>query len=155
MPIDTRSKDPIGLSSDTPCRRYRVVVCFRPMEPQRTVGLDFLWMVFIPHRGRVHCGVGIHLGGVELGRCSEAEDPALVCDRYARFTCPRCDALLCSAWPGWSVSDNGLLAASYDIADRMRGRQGVYAMGAIAGVVGYVMDHPLVQSLVSVGGANH
>ena len=47
--------------------------------------------------------------------------------------------------PGWSVSDNSLLAASYDIADRMRGRQGIYAMGAIAGVVGYVMDHPLVQ----------
>jgi hypothetical protein len=47
--------------------------------------------------------------------------------------------------PGWSVSDNSLLAASYDIADRMRGRSGIYAMGAIAGVVGYVMDHPLVQ----------
>jgi hypothetical protein len=47
--------------------------------------------------------------------------------------------------PGWSVSDNSLLAASYDLAARMRGRQGVYAMGAIAGVAGYVMDHPLVQ----------
>jgi hypothetical protein len=47
--------------------------------------------------------------------------------------------------PGWSVSDNSLLAASYHIADRMRGRQGIYAMGAIAGVVGYVVDHPLVQ----------
>jgi hypothetical protein len=47
--------------------------------------------------------------------------------------------------PGWSVSDNSLLAASYDIAARMRGREGVYAMGAVAGVVGYVMDHPLVQ----------
>lgn len=47
--------------------------------------------------------------------------------------------------PGWTVSDNSLLAASYDIADRMRGRSGTYAMGAIAGVVGYVMDHPLVQ----------
>ncbi len=47
--------------------------------------------------------------------------------------------------PGWSVSDNSLLAAGYDIADRMRGRQGIYAMGAIGGVVGYAMDHPLVQ----------
>jgi hypothetical protein len=47
--------------------------------------------------------------------------------------------------PGWSVPDNSLLATGYDIADRMRGREGVYAMGAIAGVVGYVMDHPLVQ----------
>jgi len=47
--------------------------------------------------------------------------------------------------PGWSVSDNTLLATGYDIADRMRGREGVYAMGAIAGVVGYVMDRPLVQ----------
>ena len=47
--------------------------------------------------------------------------------------------------PGWSVADNSLLAASYDLADRMRGRQGVYAMGAIGGVAGHVMDHPLVQ----------
>jgi hypothetical protein len=47
--------------------------------------------------------------------------------------------------PNWSVSDNSLLAASYDISARMHDRQGVYAMGAIAGVVAYVMDHPIVQ----------
>jgi hypothetical protein len=47
--------------------------------------------------------------------------------------------------PGWSISDNSLLAAGYDIAARMRDRKGVYAMGAIAGVVAYVIDHPVVQ----------
>ena len=47
--------------------------------------------------------------------------------------------------PEWSVSDNALLAAGYDLAPRMRDRPGVYAMGAIAGVVAYAMDHPMVQ----------
>jgi hypothetical protein len=47
--------------------------------------------------------------------------------------------------PMWSISDNALLAASYDLAPRMQKRQGVLAMGAIAGFVGYVMDRPLVQ----------
>lgn len=73
-------------------------------------------------------GVALALAAVTLGR------PVVVAVRYAIEHGPR-----------WSVSDNSLLAASYDLAPRMRERQGVYAMGAIGGVAGYVMDHPLVQ----------
>jgi hypothetical protein len=47
--------------------------------------------------------------------------------------------------PLWSVSDNGLLAMSVELAQRMRGRQGVFGMGAIGGFVSYLLDQPLVQ----------
>ena len=47
--------------------------------------------------------------------------------------------------PEWSTSDNTLLALSYDLADRMKDREGLIAMGAIAGVVGYVTEKPILQ----------
>jgi hypothetical protein len=47
--------------------------------------------------------------------------------------------------PMWGVSDNSLLAASYDIADRVHDRAGVYSMGAIGGMATYAMDKPVVQ----------
>jgi hypothetical protein len=34
---------------------------------------------------------------------------------------------------------------SYDLADRVRGRDGLFAMGAIAGVATYVLDKPVLQ----------
>jgi hypothetical protein len=47
--------------------------------------------------------------------------------------------------PRGSVRDNTLLAMSFDLADRLRNRQGLFAMGAIAGMTRYVMDKPLLQ----------
>jgi hypothetical protein len=47
--------------------------------------------------------------------------------------------------PSWSLSDNALVASSADLADRVRDRNGVYSMGAIAGVATYMMDKPVVQ----------
>jgi hypothetical protein len=47
--------------------------------------------------------------------------------------------------PQWSVSDNTLLAAGYDIADHVRERNGLFAMGAVAGVVQYVTNKPFLQ----------
>ena len=47
--------------------------------------------------------------------------------------------------PLWTVSDNGLLAMSAELADRMRDRHGVYAMGAISGFVSYLLHEPVVQ----------
>ena len=47
--------------------------------------------------------------------------------------------------PQWSISDNALLAASYDIGAHVRGRNGLFAMGAVAGVVQYVTGKPFLQ----------
>lgn len=47
--------------------------------------------------------------------------------------------------PQWSVSDNALLAAGYDIAEHVHERNGLFAMGAVAGVVQYVTDKPFLQ----------
>ncbi len=47
--------------------------------------------------------------------------------------------------PKWSISDNALVATSYDLARHMRSHQGLLSMGAIAGVVRYVADRPLLQ----------
>lgn len=47
--------------------------------------------------------------------------------------------------PLWSVADNGLLAMSVDLGERMRGRPGVYAMGAIGGFATYMVGQPMVQ----------
>ena len=47
--------------------------------------------------------------------------------------------------PRWSVSDNALLAASFDLADRVHDREGLYSMGAIAGMATYALDKPVVQ----------
>jgi hypothetical protein len=47
--------------------------------------------------------------------------------------------------PHWSIAHNSLLAMSYDLADRMRGRDGLIAMGAIAGVATSVLDRPVLQ----------
>jgi hypothetical protein len=48
--------------------------------------------------------------------------------------------------PRWSIGDNGLVAMSYELAERMRGREGLFAMGAIAGVATYVLDKPVLQA---------
>jgi hypothetical protein len=47
--------------------------------------------------------------------------------------------------PQWSLSDNSLLAASFDIAERVHDKGGVYAMGAVGGMVTYALDKPVVQ----------
>ena len=47
--------------------------------------------------------------------------------------------------PWWSLTDNTLLAASYDVAHYMKDREGVYAMGANAGTVSYVSGTPVLQ----------
>jgi hypothetical protein len=47
--------------------------------------------------------------------------------------------------PRWSIADNSMLAMSYDLANRVRGRDGLMAMGAIAGVATYVLDQPVLQ----------
>jgi hypothetical protein len=47
--------------------------------------------------------------------------------------------------PQWSVSDNALLATSYDIAEHIRERNGTFAMGAVAGVVQYVAGKQFLQ----------
>jgi hypothetical protein len=47
--------------------------------------------------------------------------------------------------PLWTVSDNGLLGMSVELADRMHDRPGVYSMGAISGYVSYLLGHPVVQ----------
>jgi len=47
--------------------------------------------------------------------------------------------------PLWSVGDNGLLAMSLELADRMRTREGVCGMGAVAGFSTYAMNRPVVQ----------
>jgi hypothetical protein len=47
--------------------------------------------------------------------------------------------------PLWTVKDNGLLGMSVELADRLRDRHGVYAMGAISGFVSYLLHEPVVQ----------
>jgi polyhydroxybutyrate depolymerase len=47
--------------------------------------------------------------------------------------------------PLYSVSDNGLLAMSVELAETLRDRQGVFAMGAIAGFATYLLKQPVVQ----------
>lgn len=47
--------------------------------------------------------------------------------------------------PWWTVADNSLLAMSYDLKEHVSNRNGVFAMGAMAGVVGYVTGKPIVQ----------
>jgi hypothetical protein len=56
--------------------------------------------------------------------------------------------------PWWSVSDNSLLAMSYNLADQMQGRQGLFAMGAVSGIAAYVMDKPVLQ-LEGIVGDKH
>jgi len=47
--------------------------------------------------------------------------------------------------PSWSVADNALLAMSYDLSRHVHDKQGVFAMGACAGVASYVLDKRVVQ----------
>lgn len=47
--------------------------------------------------------------------------------------------------PNWKIADNSLLANGYDLRRIVGDRKGVFGMGAIAGVVAYVMDRPMVQ----------
>lgn len=47
--------------------------------------------------------------------------------------------------PLGSVRDNTLLALSFDLADHLKDRQGLFAMGAIAGMSAYIMDKPVLQ----------
>jgi hypothetical protein len=47
--------------------------------------------------------------------------------------------------PRWSVTDNGLLAMSVELGERMKGHDGLYAMGAIGGFASYVLQQPFVQ----------
>jgi len=47
--------------------------------------------------------------------------------------------------PRWSISDNTLIAMSYDLADRVGTRDGLFAMGAVAGMATYVLDRPVLQ----------
>jgi hypothetical protein len=47
--------------------------------------------------------------------------------------------------PGWSISDNSMLAMSYQLADRTKQYSGLFAMGAIAGLARVAMDRPVLQ----------
>ena len=47
--------------------------------------------------------------------------------------------------PGWSVSDNSMLAMSYELAERTKDYPGLFAMGAIAGLARVAMDRPVLQ----------
>ena len=47
--------------------------------------------------------------------------------------------------PRWSIADNTILASAFNLEQHVRGRTGLFAMGAIAGVVGYVLDKPVLQ----------
>ncbi len=47
--------------------------------------------------------------------------------------------------PQWSIADNSLLATAYDLKRHVGDRDGVFGMGAVAGVAAYVMDRPMVQ----------
>jgi hypothetical protein len=47
--------------------------------------------------------------------------------------------------PMGSIADNTLVAMSYDLADHLNGRQGLFAMGAVAGIATYVIDKPVLQ----------
>jgi hypothetical protein len=47
--------------------------------------------------------------------------------------------------PRWSVDDNGLLAMSIELADRVRDRRGVFGMGAVGGFATYQVGQPFVQ----------
>jgi hypothetical protein len=47
--------------------------------------------------------------------------------------------------PRWSIADNSMLAMSHELARRLERRSGLFAMGAIGGVVTYVLDKPVLQ----------
>ena len=47
--------------------------------------------------------------------------------------------------PKWSISDNTLLAMSYDLATHLKGHDGLPAMGACAGVAAHVAQRPMLQ----------
>jgi hypothetical protein len=47
--------------------------------------------------------------------------------------------------PLWTVQDNGILATALELADRMRERKGVFAMGSAGALAAYVMHEPFVQ----------
>ena len=47
--------------------------------------------------------------------------------------------------PGWTIADNSMLAAAYELKVRLQGRPGLLAMGAMSGMATYVMDRPLFQ----------
>ena len=47
--------------------------------------------------------------------------------------------------PRWSTADNPLLAMSHEMAKHLRGRDGLFAMGAIAGFATYALDKPVLQ----------
>jgi hypothetical protein len=47
--------------------------------------------------------------------------------------------------PQWTIHDNTLLAMTYELGDRMLDRDGLIAMGAIAGYVTYMIDRPVLQ----------
>jgi len=47
--------------------------------------------------------------------------------------------------PLGSVADNTLVAMSYELKDHLKGHDGLFAMGAVAGIVAHVVDKPLLQ----------
>jgi hypothetical protein len=47
--------------------------------------------------------------------------------------------------PKWSIRDNTLLSMSYELSAHMHEHEGLYAMGACAGVAAYVVAKPVLQ----------
>jgi hypothetical protein len=47
--------------------------------------------------------------------------------------------------PLWSINDNSLLSMSFDLDRHLRGKTGLFSMGAIAGIATYVIDKPVFQ----------
>lgn len=47
--------------------------------------------------------------------------------------------------PFGTIADNTLVSMSYDLKDHLKGRHGLFAMGAIAGIATFVLDEPVLQ----------
>jgi hypothetical protein len=47
--------------------------------------------------------------------------------------------------PLWTIRDNGVLATAVELADRLRDRKGVFAMGSLGAFAAYVTRQPFVQ----------
>ena len=125
-------------------RRLSAGVCGSFLPAQCVVVVGVLRLVRLPDSRRG--------AGVDRRTRPCADGPAI-----GQIVCSAALALVCLAQPYyafryyrthgplWTVNDNGLLAMSVQLADVMRGRDGLIAMGAVAGVATYVMERPVLE----------
>ena len=100
-----------------------------PLAPALVAALTFVGVVVAPR-------VAIRL---------RTRAGAVVVAATAAITTAQATAYFVTHGPLWSVEDNGLLAMSVELADMMRGRDGVFSMGAIGGFATYLLGKPVVQ----------